>query len=253
MKRETKRAALIGLAAGLLVVGICNGCKLIRLRTATGETLPVEEPGEGVGRNLSAYRYLSGPEAEEIGTAVWLDTYTEGDGPAPEWYRPGEPMSAEWFAGDMNVTRRDLGCPDYSFEAEVVPEWVLDVPLDRWFQEYLHGLCEAEGVPYLLAVAVIEAESGYDPSAVSVCGDYGLMQINEICHGLAGSMAECAGWGAPARGILAGLRRGIRDAHGLQHGAGGGGGAVPAGDLFHRLLGPGHGDPGETGGEEWLI
>ena len=154
-------------------------------------------------------RYLSAADAEEIGTAYILDTYTEGDGPAPAWYRPDEPMAAEWFASCQQVAEcnsgngfasfdkfsasfeqvTDAGCPDYSTEPEVVPEWVLDVPLDRWFQEYLHDLCEAEGVPYLLAVAVIEAESGYDPGAVSVCGDYGLMQINEICHGWLG--AEC--------------------------------------------------------------
>lgn len=140
--------------------------------------LPVDEPAEGVGRNPAVVRYLAGAGAEEIGTALCLDTYTEGDAPVPAWWNPEEPMAVEW----REVERYDIGCPDYAIEAEVIPSYLLDVPLDRWFQEYLHGLCEAEGVPYLLAVAVIEAESGYDPGAVSVCGDYGLMQINEVCH-----------------------------------------------------------------------
>lgn len=204
MKKSIKRAAVIGLAAGMLAGGLFNACRrLIELRTATGETLPVEEPGEGIGRNLSAYRYLSPSEAEEIGTAYLLDTYTEGDGPAPAWYRPDEPMSAEWFANARPV--KDLGCPDYSIESEVVPDWIIDVPLDRWLQEYLHDLCEAEGVPYLLAVAVIEAESGYDPSAVSACGDWGLMQINEVCHGWLGAKCGVTDWLDPYQNARAGV------------------------------------------------
>ena len=66
--------------------------------TAEGETLSAEAPAEGIGRAPAVTRYLGGPEAMEIDTAEReiLETYTEGEGPAPEWYRPDEPMSAEW-------------------------------------------------------------------------------------------------------------------------------------------------------------
>ena len=178
------------------------------LRPAEGENPSAKTP--------AVVRYLSAPDAEEIRTAVYFDTYTEGDGPAPAWYRPTEPMAAEWEDSKSDPTRiqpesnpiqrTDAGCPNYSIEPEVVPDWILDVPLDRWFQEYLHDLCEAEGVPYLLAVAVIEAESGYDPGAVSVCGDYGLMQINEICHGWLGAECGVTNFLDPWQNVRAGVR-----------------------------------------------
>jgi hypothetical protein len=49
--------------------------------------------------------WLSPVCAGEAETAVWLDSYTEGDGPAPEWWRPDEPMSAEWV--DDNALQSD--------------------------------------------------------------------------------------------------------------------------------------------------
>ena len=95
---------------------------------------------------------------------------------------------AEFFEVDtpaegIGAAKIDLGRPDYTAEPWMVPEYVLDVPLDRDFQIWLHGLCEEEGLPFTLAVAVIEAESGYDPAAVSPSDDWGLMQINAVCHG----------------------------------------------------------------------
>ena len=90
-----------------------------------------------------------------------LVVYVEGYGEAPAWYNPTEPMSVEWYAEE---------------------DYFLDVPLDRDLQAYIHGLCEESGLPYTLAVAVIEAESSYIPWAVSASGDYGLMQINAVCH-----------------------------------------------------------------------
>ena len=56
-----------------------------------------------------------------------------------------------------------------------------------------------------LAVAVIEAESGYDPGAVSDCGDYGLMQINKICHGWLGAECGVTDWLDPYQNARAGV------------------------------------------------
>lgn len=103
MKKSIKRAAVIGLAAGLAVSGIWNACRLIELRPAAGEALPSEDPGEGVGRELAAYRYLGAPEEERIGTAYVLDEYTEGESPVPAWWNPGEEMAVVWSAEDINV------------------------------------------------------------------------------------------------------------------------------------------------------
>jgi hypothetical protein len=52
--------------------------------------------------------WLSPVCAGEAETAAWLDTYTEGDGPAPEWWRPDEAMSAEWEADVTDINARDI-------------------------------------------------------------------------------------------------------------------------------------------------
>lgn len=187
------------------------------IRPAEGENLSAEVPGEGVGRSPAVVRYLGAAEDEEIGTAYILDEYTEGEAPVPGWWNPGEEMSAEWSASCQQVASKldeaephppvgiSTGGIDYNLEPEVKPEWLLDVPMDRWLQECVHGLCEEEGVPFLLAMAVIEAESGYDPSAVSVCGDYGLMQINEVCHGWLGAECGVTDWRDPYQNARAGV------------------------------------------------
>lgn len=53
-----------------------------------------------------------------------------------------------------------------------------DVPLDYSLQDALHTACEANNVPYHVALGLIEVESGFDPEAVSPAGCYGLCQIN---------------------------------------------------------------------------
>ena len=53
-----------------------------------------------------------------------------------------------------------------------------DLPLDYSLQDHLHTTCEANNVPYHVALGLIEVESGFDPEAVSRAGCYGLLQIN---------------------------------------------------------------------------
>lgn len=50
-------------------------------------------------------------------------------------------------------------------------------------QEIMQDCCDEYGVPYALALAVAEAETHFDPDAVSTTNDYGLMQINQSNHG----------------------------------------------------------------------
>lgn len=57
-----------------------------------------------------------------------------------------------------------------------------DVPLDEDIQDYIRELASEEDLPVELILAIIGAESNYDPCAVSKTGDYGLMQINAINH-----------------------------------------------------------------------
>lgn len=123
MKKTREWAIRYGIPAAVLAVGaltgLCGGliAGWIELRRADGEvsTLPAAEPGEGIGRNPAVALYLSPADAGEIGTA--LPIYTEGDGPAPEWYQPNEPMAAEWEDHFARVTEKvDGGCPDWNVD-----------------------------------------------------------------------------------------------------------------------------------------
>lgn len=91
---------------------LCSIAAIVDIRSAND--MPPDEPAKGVAWVMPEAGevpvWLSPVCAGEAETAVRLDSYTAGDGPAPEWWRPDEEMSAEWeadvadiFVGDMNV------------------------------------------------------------------------------------------------------------------------------------------------------
>ena len=98
MRKRERRIVLGLLIVALIVSGVWGLSRIVRLRPAGSDTLSAEAPGEGVGRVPAVVRYLGAPEAEEIGTAVYFDTYTEGDAPVPAWWNPEEEMAVEWKA-----------------------------------------------------------------------------------------------------------------------------------------------------------
>lgn len=58
-----------------------------------------------------------------------------------------------------------------------------EIPLDYLYQDVCRSACERYGVPYPLALAVIETESGFDLEAVGADGrDVGLFQIRTGNH-----------------------------------------------------------------------
>ena len=119
-KRRNRRILLLLILAGLIAAG-CWAAEHVTLRPADGEPLPAQVPGEGIGRSPAVIRYLGAPEAEEIGTAFRIDTYTEGEGPAPAWYRPDEPMAAEWRASEPHPpVGIDCGGIDWNLCTELV-------------------------------------------------------------------------------------------------------------------------------------
>lgn len=132
-------------------------------------------PGGRARREITV-RTVGAPAEDEAEELRLYDVYREGDGPAPAWYRPSEPMAAEYNARE---THGQSDSVDYNAQDA---DYLLDVPLDAEFQRYLHDLCAEYGVPYTLAVAVIEAESSYMPNVISTSHDFGLMQINVVCH-----------------------------------------------------------------------
>ena len=135
-KTRSRRILLTLILAGIVAAGSWGVSRIVKFRPAEGETLSAEAPAEGIGRAPAVTRYLGAPEAMEIDTAEReiLETYTEGEGPAPAWYRPDEPMSAEWEASGQQIAEsvsdngfasfeqvsasfeqvKDVGCPDWN-------------------------------------------------------------------------------------------------------------------------------------------
>ena len=103
---------------------------------------PADEPAEGVARVPAVARYLDGAEEAEY---ISLEEYREGDGPAPEWYRPDEPMAAEWEDSNTQqsnghsdtvdyIERHDIGCPNwnlcstlYGWDGHTAEPWELEL------------------------------------------------------------------------------------------------------------------------------
>lgn len=52
-------------------------------------------------------------------------------------------------------------------------------PLPGELQDALAVICDAEGIDPLLALGLIETESGFQPDIISPWGDYGLCQLNK--------------------------------------------------------------------------
>lgn len=80
-----------------------------------------------------------------------------------------------------------------------------DVPLSSELQQYLFAECEKSGVPAELAIAVMSAESNYQPDVVSPTSDYGLMQINRVNHTWLKDRLEISDLLDPEQNISAGV------------------------------------------------
>jgi len=72
-------------------------------------------------------------------------------------------ISLDWSAGNLDFV--PLQC---------------DMPYEE--QEFLFYLCSGYNIDFCLVMAVIQTESEFDASVVSVTNDYGLMQINKMNH-----------------------------------------------------------------------
>lgn len=128
-----KKIGIALILAGLIAAGSW-GLSKITLRPAEdadARILTAEEPGEGIGRAPAVVRYLGAPEAEEIGTAVQIDTYTEGEGPAPAWYRPDEEMAAEWVDHNAEAGKMAEPHPPVGIDTGGI-DWNVCTELTGW-------------------------------------------------------------------------------------------------------------------------
>jgi hypothetical protein len=158
---------MIVLSAVIMILIVAAA--IVNLRPA--DELPPAEPSVGVARIMPEAGevpvWLSPVCAGEAETAVWLDSYTEGDGPAPEWWNPDEPMCAEWRAdvtdisvGDMDVLSKphppigiDFGGVDWNlcstvwgWDGHSMESWEMDLFSMIFYREFWQPnltLCEA--------------------------------------------------------------------------------------------------------------
>ena len=65
-------------------------------------------------------------------------------------------------------------------EYETNLKWREDVPMSAELQNSLLKVCEKHGIDPLLALGLIETESGFVVDIVSPGGDYGLCQLNSL-------------------------------------------------------------------------
>jgi hypothetical protein len=83
-------------------------------------------PAQGVGRVPEVVRYESAVVETAAQTAPAYDEYVEGEGDAPEWWKPEEPMAAEWEDSNARqsesnaIQRTDAGCPDWNVDSTLI-------------------------------------------------------------------------------------------------------------------------------------
>ena len=134
MRKRERRIVLGLLIIALIASGVWGLSRIVRLRPAEDadtRILTAEEPGEGIGRAPAVIRYLGAPEAEEIGTADRIVTYTEGDAPVPEWYDPTEPMAAEWVDHNAEAGKMAEPHPPAGIDAGGV-DWNICTDIVGW-------------------------------------------------------------------------------------------------------------------------
>jgi hypothetical protein len=108
--------AFIAFVGYLIALGMGVFIKGVKLRPVD---IPADTPSDGVAwvmpESAEAAVWMAPACAENEMATYMLDTYTEGDGPAPEWWRPDEPMSAVWVAAEPHPpVGIDLGGVDWN-------------------------------------------------------------------------------------------------------------------------------------------
>ncbi len=166
-------------------------------------------PNVGVGRTSVNSEKMHDVETEiESETAIETETETEVETQLEteavtetEMATEAEPESQEEFVEDTDVLiTEEL--------VEVIPAIegkYLDIPLSAEVQDYARQVSANYGIPFELTMAVCYVESGFDSSAISSTGDYGLMQISYVNHGWLSNELGITDFLDPCQNILAGV------------------------------------------------
>ena len=148
--------ALIVVAEMRLAATICQ---------VDAETPHVEAIIEAAQEQIDYYDYYASLPARERPMVVTVEA--EPDTAAGTGLEPSAVEAVQETSEDASGT------------SELADVWYIEeLPLARELQQVAYNAACDNGVDYLLVLAVIQIESGFDPSAVSYCGSYGLMQLN---------------------------------------------------------------------------
>lgn len=96
------------------------------------------------------------------------------------------------------ATNSEYYHPDIEFIA-------LPVQMNEELQRIVFELSEENGISYIMVIALIEHESGFDPEIVSETNDTGLMQINAINAGTVEEALGVTNLKDPEENIKAGI------------------------------------------------
>lgn len=81
-----------------------------------------------------------------------------------------------------------------------------DIPLDKNLQDHIMDICDARGIDYRIAFAMIKCESGFRPDAVGDSGNsLGLMQIQQRWHYARMEKLGCGNLLDPYQNVTVGL------------------------------------------------
>lgn len=98
----------------------------------------------------------------------------------------GEADTAGWTAQGTGIIAETVSCTagfdgDGFNGVEESPVYY-DIPLDREQQDIVREISGEYGVPFELALAVMQVESGFDVDVIGSGNCYGIMQIHQINH-----------------------------------------------------------------------
>lgn len=166
MKRRKRNRQILSLFATVLLSAAASGIMLLPSGREEPKAADVSSAVSAV-RGSSAWSSLP-RKAEERAVSSVLASSKSGESLPP----PSIPEVSESSPPPSSVPAAESRSEDPKY---------YDVPLANDLQDLIFSECSSKKVPTDLVIALIDVESGFNPSMVSKTNDYGLMQIN-ACH-----------------------------------------------------------------------
>lgn len=187
--------AFVGSLIGLMILGSED------LTAREGiETLSSPLPTSGVSRVISEDPQIEDPLIEED---PQIESSTESLAIADEIESEADPSQVP--VNETDPAPDETIVDNYVSAIEPIENLYLNVPMSAEEQDFARNISEQYGIPFELTMAVIYAESRYNPNAISDTKDYGLMQISYVNLGWLASDLNITDIMDPYQNIKAGV------------------------------------------------